>query len=213
MDWYATNLVSGEKTGINAKNETKGQVPKLKSGFAVNHMSSHGDDFKVTALQLATLTSAMVNGGKLITPFVPRTRQDEARSMPQVRRLVNISAESFNQMAPGMIGSVSYGSGRRAANSQEIIAGKTGTAQVVQLPDHNASPGRQQYLPEQYRHHAWFVAYAPFEAPRIAVVVMIEHAGKGGSQFAGYAKTLIEAYLRQSYPVAAMPLKTTNLTR
>jgi hypothetical protein len=36
---------------------------------------------------------------------------------------------------------------------------------------------------------------------------MIEHAGKGGSQFAGYAKTLIEAYLRQSYPVAAMPLK------
>jgi hypothetical protein len=43
--------------------------------------------------------------------------------------------------------------------------------------------------------------------------VMIEHAGKGGSQFAGYAKTLIEAYLRQSYPVAAMPLKTTKLTR
>jgi len=42
---------------------------------------------------------------------------------------------------------------------------------------------------------------------------MIEHAGKGGSQFAGYAKTLIEAYLQQSYPVAAMPLKTTKLTR
>ena len=62
---------------------------------------------------------------------------------------------------------------------------------------------RQDQLPEQYRHHAWFVAYAPFEAPRIAVVVMIEHAGKGGGQFAGYAKTLIEAYLRQSYPVAA----------
>ncbi len=71
----------------------------------------------------------------------------------------------------------------------------------------------RHYLPEQYRHHAWFAAYAPFEAPRIAVVVMIEHAGKGGGQFAGYAKTLIAAYLRQSYPVAAIPLKTTNLTR
>ncbi len=105
------------------------------------------------------------------------------------------------------------GTGKLAHHDQIAIAGKTGTAQVVQLPDHNASPGRQQYLPEQYRHHAWFVAYAPFEAPRIAVVVMIEHAGKGGSQFAGYAKTLIEAYLRQSYPVAAMPLKTTTLAR
>ena len=105
------------------------------------------------------------------------------------------------------------GTGKQARHEQIAIAGKTGTAQVVQLPEHDASPGRQQYLPEQYRHHAWFVAYAPFEAPRIAVVVMIEHAGKGGSQFAGYAKTLIEAYLRQSYPVAAMPLKTTKLTR
>jgi hypothetical protein len=40
---------------------------------------------------------------------------------------------------------------------------------------------------------------------------MIEHAGKGGSQFAGYAKTLIEAYLRQNYPVTTIPLKTTRL--
>jgi penicillin-binding protein 2 len=100
-----------------------------------------------------------------------------------------------------------------AHHDQIAIAGKTGTAQVVQLPAHNASPHRQEHLPERYRHHAWFAAYAPFEAPQIAVVVMIEHAGKGGSQFATYAKTLIEAYLRQSYPVAAVPLNTTKLTR
>ncbi len=155
---YAHQLGLGEKTGINAKNETKGQVPKLKSGFAVNHMSSHGDDFKVTALQLATLTSAMVNGGKLITPFVPRTPQDETRSMPKVRRLVNISAESFNQMAPGMIGSVSYGSGRRAANSQEIIAGKTGTCI------------------EQGVWIGLFTSYAPINNPRLAVVVIARGA-------------------------------------
>lgn len=155
---YAHQLGLGEKTGINAENESKGQVPKLKSGFSVNHMSSHGDDFKVTAVQLATLTSAMVNGGKLITPFVPRTPTDEARSMPKVRRLVNISAEAFSQMAPGMAGSVSYGSGRRASNPQEVIAGKTGTCI------------------EQGVWVGLFTSYAPVANPRLAVVVIARGA-------------------------------------
>ncbi len=151
---YARDLGLGEKTGINLQNESKGSVPKSKSGFAVNHMSSHGDDFKVTALQLATLVSAMANGGKLITPFVPRTAKDEARSTPKVRRLLNINADSLQQMVPGMIGSVSYGSGRRAFNSQEIIAGKTGTCI------------------EQGTWIGLFTSYAPQNNPRLAVVVI-----------------------------------------
>jgi penicillin-binding protein 2 len=155
---YARELGLGEKTGINLQNETKGSVPKLKSGFAVNHMSSHGDDFKVTALQLATLVSAMANGGKLITPFVPRTEKDEKRSAPKVRRLLNINADSFQQMVPGMIGSVSYGSGRRAFNSQEIVAGKTGTCI------------------EQGTWIGLFTSYAPQNNPRLAVVVIARGA-------------------------------------
>ena len=151
---YARQLGLGEKTGINSRNESQGRVPKLKSGFAVNHMSSHGDDFKVTAVQLATLVSAMANGGKLLTPFVPHTPQDEKRSAPKVRRLVSINADSFKQMVPGMIGSVSYGSGRRASNPQEVIAGKTGTC---------------------IEQGAWvglFTSYAPLNNPRLAVVVI-----------------------------------------
>ena len=155
---YARQLGLGEKTGINLQNETKGSVPKLKAGFAVNHMSSHGDDFKVTALQLATLVSAMGNGGKLITPFVPRTEKDEKRFAPKVRRLLNINADSLQQMVPGMIGSVSYGSGRRAYNSQEIIAGKTGTCI------------------EQGTWIGLFVSYAPQNNPRLAVVVIARGA-------------------------------------
>jgi membrane peptidoglycan carboxypeptidase len=151
---YAQQLGLGERTGINTRDESPGRVPRLKSGFAVNHMSSHGDDFKVTALQLATLISAMANGGKLITPFVPRTAKEEARSAPKVRRIVNIDAESFKQMVPGMIGAVSYGSGRKAANSREVIAGKTGTC---------------------IEQGAWiglFTSYAPLNNPRLAVVVI-----------------------------------------
>lgn len=155
---YARQLGLGEKTGINVRNESQGSVPKSKSGFAVNHMSSHGDDFKVTALQLATLVSAMANGGKLITPFVPRTEKDEKRSAPKVRRLLNINADSFQQMVPGMIGSISYGSGRRAFNSQEIIAGKTGTCI------------------EQGTWIGLFTSYAPQSDPRLAVVVIARGA-------------------------------------
>jgi penicillin-binding protein 2 len=151
---YAHQLGLGEKTGINSVNEFQGEVPRLKSGFAVNHMSSHGDDFKVTALQLTTLVSAMVNGGQLVTPFVPRTAQDVIRTAPKVRRVVNIDADAFKQMVPGMIGSVTYGSGRRAFNPQEIIAGKTGTC---------------------IEHGVWvglFTSYAPLNNPRLAVVVI-----------------------------------------
>jgi len=151
---YARQLGLGEKTGINVRNESQGSVPKSKSGFAVNHMSSHGDDFKVTALQLATLVSAMANGGKLITPFVPRTEKDEKRSAPKVRRLLNINTDSFQQMVPGMIGSVSYGSGRRAFNPQETVAGKTGTCI------------------EQGTWIGLFTSYAPQNNPRLAVVVI-----------------------------------------
>jgi len=151
---YARQLGLGEKTGINLRNESQGSVPKAKSGFAVNHMSSHGDDFKVTAVQLATLVSAMANGGKLITPFVPHTPKDEKRSAPKVRRLVDINADSFGHMVPGMIGSVNYGSGRRAFNPGEVIAGKTGTCI------------------EQGVWVGLFTSYAPLNNPRLAVVVI-----------------------------------------
>src|SRR5258706_11810356 len=100
----------------------------------------------------------MANGGQLITPFVPRTAQEEYRSTPKVRRLININADSFKQMVPGMIGSVSYGSGRRSFNANETGAGKTGTC---------------------IEHGEWvglFTSYAPLNNPRLAVVVIARGA-------------------------------------
>lgn len=154
MITYARQLGLGEKTGINVRNETPGSVPLSKSGFAVNHMSSHGDDFKVTALQLATLVSAMSNGGKLLRPFVPQTAAEQISSTPKIRRTVNINSEAFTSMRPGMIGAVSYGSGRKAFDPNEVIAGKTGTC---------------------IEHGSWiglFTSYAPVNDPELAVVVI-----------------------------------------
>ena len=151
---YARLMGLGEKTGINARNESAGSVPTSKTGFAVNHMSSHGDDFKVTALQLATLVSTIANGGNLVTPFFARTAQDEKRSTAKVRRIVNIDSESFQRMIPGMMGSVSYGSGKRAFDPQATVVGKTGTC---------------------IEHGTWiglFTSYAPLNDPQLAIAVI-----------------------------------------
>lgn len=154
---YARRLGLGEKTGINSRNEFQGSLPVLKSGFALNRMSSHGDDFKVTAVQLATLVSAMANGGKLLAPFVARASQDEARK-PTVRRQVNIDADTWHYMVPGMVGAVNYGSGRRAYDPAATVVGKTGTC-----IDNGTWVGL-------------FTSYAPLADPRLAVVVIARGA-------------------------------------
>jgi penicillin-binding protein 2 len=73
------------------------------------------------------------------------------------------------------------------------VAGKTGTAQVVHQGD---SKIPESQIPWEKRDHAWFVCYAPARAPEIAVVVLIEHGGHGGSVAAPVAKKIMEAYFQ-----------------
>jgi membrane peptidoglycan carboxypeptidase len=117
-------------------------------------MSSHGDDFKVTAVQLAALVSAMANGGKLLSPRISSTLQKEAKFKPRVRRLVNLDFNAWAQMVPGMVGAVNYGSGRRAYDPAATVVGKTGTCI------------------EQGTWVGLFASYAPLVNPRLAVVVI-----------------------------------------
>ncbi len=170
----------------------------------------------VTPLQIANMLATLANGGTLYKPSIVLRQEilhdpTPLEIPPTVLHQLRVPPQYIAAVQQGLWSVVNdpRGTGKLAHHDQIAIAGKTGTAQAVPLAGHS----RQEQLPELYRDHAWFAAYAPFEAPRIAVVVMIEHAGKHGGQFAGYGKTLIEAYLRQSYPVAAMPLKTTKLTR
>ena len=151
---YARELGLGEKTGINYVNEYSGKVPLFKSGYAVNHMSSHGDDFEVTAIQLATLVSAMSNGGKLLMPHLPRTVDENARFKTELRRKINIDSDTWKRMVPGMIGAVNYGSGKKAYRPEQTVAGKTGTC-----------IGQGAWL-------GLFTSYAPVANPRLAVVVI-----------------------------------------
>jgi membrane peptidoglycan carboxypeptidase len=154
---YAKELGLGEKTGINYVNEYSGHLPLFKSGFALNRMGSHGDDFEVTAIQLATLVSAMSNGGRLLIPHLPQTVQENGSFKTEVRRKVNVENDTWRRMLPGMIGAVNYGSGRKAYRPEQTVAGKTGTCIG------------------QDSSRAWvglFTSYAPVVNPRLAVVVI-----------------------------------------
>ncbi|MDQ1613489.1 MAG: hypothetical protein QOG00_3420 [Pyrinomonadaceae bacterium] len=155
MSSYARQLGYGERTGINHVNEYAGRVPLFKNDVGMLRMSSHGDDFEVTPLQLATLASVFGNGGTLLTPHLPRTPQEAARFKTEVRRQLNIPQESLRRMLPGMIGSVNYGTGRKAQDSQQTIAGKTGTC----IGAHGVWDGS-------------FTSYAPVEDPQLAIAVI-----------------------------------------
>ena len=77
------------------------------------------------------------------------------------------------------------------------IAGKTGTAQTVGGRASQTGTNHEA-IPKQLRDHAWFVAYAPAEDPKIAVAIIVEHTGHGGTFAAPIAKALIEEYLKTS---------------
>ena len=154
MMGYARNLGLGEKTGINAPNEYSGRLPFEKSGWALNRMSSHGDDFEVTAVQLGTLVSAMGNGGKLLVPYVAHNGQEESKLKAKVRRQIDVEPETWRRMVPGMVGAVNYGSGKKAYDPLQTVAGKTGTC-----------IGQGGWL-------GLFTSYAPLANPRLAVVVI-----------------------------------------
>jgi penicillin-binding protein 2 len=74
-----------------------------------------------------------------------------------------------------------------------LMAGKTGTAQVVRLQEGVDSDD----LAPQLRHHAWFAAWAPLDRPELVVAVIVEHGGDGGSAAGPIAGKVVEAFLRQ----------------
>ncbi|MGH9872332.1 MAG: penicillin-binding transpeptidase domain-containing protein [Pyrinomonadaceae bacterium] len=155
MIHYAKEMGLGEKTGANVPFEFAGRLPEMGPGFALHRMFSYADGFEVTALQLGNLVSAMANGGKLLVPQVPGAQEPSAKFKPKMRRKLDIDGNVLQRMIPGMIGSVNYGSGRKAYDPLQTVAGKTGTC--------NGGGGSWVGL---------FTSYAPLANPKLAVVVI-----------------------------------------
>ena len=181
---YARKFGLGAPTGINHKFESPGRLPVFKEGYAVNHMSSHGDDIEVTAIQLANMASAVANGGKLLVPHLPRTPEEGVRFKREVKHEIDIQQENMRRILPGMIGAVNYGTARRAYDPTQTIAGKTGTCK-----------GQGSKL-------GLFTSYGPVHDPQLAVAVILRNSGTGGKWAAAVAGDI---YRRLNHRFGARP--------
>ena len=208
---YARRLGLGVKTGLDVGQERPGLIPtsawKLRR-FGVPWQGgetisvSIGQSFVlVTPIQMATLISAIFNGGMLYQPQVTEwIGEPEAKKLyefvPKLTRKVEIKKEWLELVREALTGAVNepHGTGSRAKFKQILVAGKTGTAQVVTL-EKEKELGAEGEVPYQFRDHAWFVAAAPADSPTIALSILIQHGGHGGAAAAPIAKEILRAYL------------------
>ena len=84
-----------------------------------------------------------------------------------------------------------------------IVAGKTGTAQVIK--EAQGVRVKENQGPEKYRDHGWFMAFAPLDHPRIAVACIIEHGGHGGSSAGPVVKAVMQEFFMKNPPQGAVP--------
>jgi len=156
---YAHLLGLGEPTGINLTGETAGRVPSSVPVASVGHLSSHAEGIETSAVQLAVLLSATINGGIVFQPqvqgpegFVPRERW----RLPEGTRL--------DTLPEGFLGAVNEGSATSAFDPDVVVAGKTGSCSRL----------------------GWFASYAPAENPELVLVVFLPGGnGHGASEVAG----------------------------
>ena len=217
VDAYMARYGFGKPTGIDLSGEIGGILPspEWKARNAPKQgrwypgdtvISAIGQGFwKVTPLQLAQATAALADDGWLHRPHLVAARRHgfgEAwieEPQPAPRRISDDEAH-LQAVREGMIGTV-HGAGT-ATNIRYgltyLIAGKTGTAQVVSRRGSAALDPRK--LPMNLRHRGLFIAYAPADKPTIAIAVAIEGGGYGADSAAPIARKVFDAWLLGKMP-------------
>ena len=204
---YARKLGLGSKTDIVLADEKPGLIPtaawkqeKVHEPWypADNFINSIGQGFVlVSPIQAAQMIGAVANGGVFYQPMLlKRTRNRvtgaEKVFSPREKRREVFKPEALDAVRSALLGVTSEagGTAHGAATPLAPVAGKTGTAQVI---EQKTAGGK---LSATTQDHAWFVGYAPADDPKIAVAVVVEHGGHGGAAAAPVAKKVIEEYLK-----------------
>ena len=194
---YAHRLGLGTPTGIALDHEKPGLIPTSdwkrarynEPWFAGETLSvAIGQGYVLaTPLQMANLVATVANGGTRYKPHFVRRIDNPTGGMveeiaPEVLGTANFRKSTMLQIREALrdVVNARNGTGKKAKLDTIEVGGKTGTSQVFkmgkQIKTHN--------LAKHLRDHAWFVAFAPVEAPEIAIAVLIEHAGGGGGAMA-----------------------------
>ncbi|MHB8137783.1 MAG: penicillin-binding protein 2 [Smithellaceae bacterium] len=207
---YAKRFGLGNLTGIELAHERKGLVPtqdwklaRMKEPWQLGETISIsiGQGFNLTTpLQLVQAYSALANGGTLWRPrLVQRTEFSdgsiEKGYLPEKKGELALSRRTIDVINRALWGVVNEpggtGSGARIPGAD--VCGKTGTSQVIGLPQ-NEKARRTLKIAAFHKDHALFACYAPMKNPEIAVVVIAENAGGGGAVAAPIARKILNAY-------------------
>ncbi len=229
----------GEKPGLMPDEAFHDRVEKSTGGYqkgmALNTSIGQGSVL-TTPLQVAVIYAAMANGGKILRPQLLKrietadfrvwlreltktgeiTEKVEGRSpdtvfemKPDIKSRLNLDPEHLTAIQEGLIAVAQEPGGTAYWRRSRLVsmAGKTGTAQVIRLGVKREKAEDMEYFS---RDHAWFASYAPIEDPEIAVVVLNEHSGHGGSKAGPIAVSVIDAWYelkekRRETPFSAAP--------
>ena len=209
LAYYGNSFGLGRKTGIEMEHEKAGLVPT--SDWKVRKYSEQwhegetlsiaiGQGFNlVTPVQACRMIAALANGGVVYRPQLVEMLKDPdgqviSQFTPVIDGRVSTTPEILKLVRSALVAVVNEkrGTGKAARLKEITVAGKTGTAQVVRLSRYRNK--KEDEIPYKYRDHAWFVCYAPAEDPEIAVAVVVEHGGHGGSTAGPIAKTVLSRY-------------------
>lgn len=215
LAWYSKASGLGAPTGIDLDHEESGLIPtaawkKKKTGIpwqggeTLSVAIGQGYNL-VTPLQMAFLTAAVANNGVSYKPLIVKRVETADGNVvfenhPVMQRKLPASQKTLEIIKRGLWRVVNgkHGTARIAKLKNMEISGKTGTAQVIGRRKTEIS--RNIERPAYLKAHAWFVAYAPSENPKIAVSVMVENGEHGSSAAAPIAREIIKAYLTRQEP-------------
>ena len=214
MHDYLAQFGFGAVTGIDIPGEGKGLLPsrEWKRGALAEPwypgetiIAGIGQGFNVvTPLQLANAITALVNGGTRYAPRLlyaakPAGAEKAKRIKAPVEMQIPVrNPQDWQTILEGMdlVVNGSRGTARKVAVDAHFrTGGKTGTAQVYQLAANKED--NPDEVAEHLRDHAWFIAFAPVDAPRIAIAVVVEHGGGGSTAAAPVARVTLDAWLDQ----------------
>ncbi|MCC9078307.1 penicillin-binding protein 2 [Litorilinea aerophila] len=206
----------GDPTGIDIPGEVGAPVPndRWKRQLYAESWTT-GDSYNMaigqgyllaTPLQVLVSTAAVANGGTIYRPQIVYQIVDAKGGLqrdftPQVVRQLPVPPGTIEFVQQGMWAAVNAPGGTAYAaklDNDITVAGKTGTAEFCEyIPEENdCRRDDKGHLPT----HAWFVAYAPYEAPEIALVVFIYDGGEGSEAAVPVARQILEAYFNEIHP-------------
>jgi len=210
---YAMLLGFGSKTGIGLPKETTGLIPTkewkkktLKEEWQQGESLSTfiGQSFVLsTPIQLMTAYAAIGNGGKVYRPhYIKEVFNNEGeiikKTTPELISQIKLKPKTVEIIKKALFEVVNSPTGTAFwyKGSGINMAGKTGTSQVVRFSQDKIYSKCEQ-LEYRFRHHGLFVAFAPYQDPKIAVAVVVEHGCHGSSAAAPIARDIITEYMKK----------------